>query len=83
MYFYNSTTGVSDLGNNPSFQKYKASLGLRKNNVIFSSTQPKELPCAFLWDFPETARKQNFHLDMTNRSREIEKTEKQANGQHI
>ena len=34
-------------------------------------------------EFPETARKQNLHLDVTNRSREIETMEKQANGHHI
>ena len=59
----------------PSVRKYKAirsknleNIELRKNNIISSSTQPKEeFPCAFYWDslklrsikiFTETSRKE-------------------------
>ena len=36
---------------------------IRKSNMMLSSTQPKvEFPCAFL-GFPESARKQDFHLN--------------------
>ena len=37
--------------------------------------------CIFL-GFPESARKQHFHLDGTKRSRETETTGKRANGFH-
>jgi len=62
----------------PSVGKYKTFRGtnpkipeIRKNSIIFSSTQPKEeFPCTFCVGFPESARKQDFHLDDAKRSRE-------------
>ena len=52
-------------GKNPKFPE------IRKNSIIFSSTQPKEeFPCTFCVGFPESARKQDFHLDDAKRSRE-------------
>ena len=52
---------------------------MKKNNIIFSSTQPKKEFFMYIFmGFPETAW--NFHLDGTNRSREAENTGKQENG---